>query len=128
MNDTTALTLWSDRHSAEGTDRGTNPGTKSGTSVPHHPPRRPLPRRAERTITMPIATARPASDPSPVAEPLPLPLLLTVKQTCQLLGLSRTSLHHLMVRGELRPIRIGTAVRFSVEHLHEFIDAHAADR
>jgi excisionase family DNA binding protein len=126
MNDTTALTLWNDPDGAGGTDRGTNPGTKSGTSVPHHPPRRPPLRRAERTITMPIAAARRASDRSPVAEPLPL--LLTVKQTCQLLGLSRTSLHHLMVRGELRPIRIGTAVRFSVEHLHEFIDAHAAER
>ena len=59
---------------------------------------------------------------------LPGPLLVTVKQACQMLGLGRTSLHHLVVNGELKPIRIGSAVRFSVGHLHEFIDAHATDR
>ena len=45
-----------------------------------------------------------------------------------MLGLGRTSIHHLMISGELKPIRIGSAVRFSVEHLHQFIDAHATDR
>lgn len=59
--------------------------------------------------------------------PVPPPLLVTVKLACQMLGLGRTSIHHLIVSGELKPIRIGTAVRFSVEHLREFINAHAAD-
>ena len=55
-------------------------------------------------------------------------LLVTVKQACQMLGLGRTSLHHLVVNGELKQVRIGSAVRFSVDHLHEFIDAHATER
>lgn len=69
-----------------------------------------------------VATSRPASTvPPPV-------LLVTVKQACEMLGLGRTSIHHLVRNGELTPIRIGTAVRFSIEHLHRFVDAHMADR
>lgn len=58
----------------------------------------------------------------------PAPLLVTVKQAGQMLGLGRTSIHHLVRSGQLKPVRIGAAVRFSVEHLREFVDAHAADR
>jgi excisionase family DNA binding protein len=58
----------------------------------------------------------------------PTPLLVTVKQACHMLGLGRTSIHHLVCSGELKPVRIGSAVRFSVEHLKDFINAHATDR
>ena len=75
-----------------------------------------------RTADTVITEQRPARPPSAP------PLLVTIKQACQMLGLGRTSIHYLMVSGELKPIRIGSAVRFSVEHLHQFIDAHAADR
>ena len=72
-----------------------------------------------RTPTDPVSDRRPSA---------PAPLLVTVKQACQMLGLGRTSIHHLVRSGHLKSIRIGTAVRFSVEHLQAFVDAHAADR
>jgi hypothetical protein len=67
MNDDTALTLWDGLGGTGGTDRGTNRGTKSGTSAPHDSPRRRPPQRTERTITMPVSTARPTDDSSPTA-------------------------------------------------------------
>ena len=124
MNTNADLTLWDDRDRAVGTDRGTNPGTKSGTGALQDPPRRRHQRRTERTV-MPATIARPTSDSSPIVEPPPL--LLTVKQTCHLLGLSRTSLHHLEVSGQLKPIRIGSAVRYVLAKVLEFIESRIAD-
>ncbi len=57
----------------------------------------------------------------------PPPLLVTVKQACQMLGVGRTSLHYLVVSGQIKQVRIGGAVRFSVDHLREFFDARIAD-
>ena len=56
----------------------------------------------------------------------PAPLLVNVRQACQMLGLGRTSIHHLVVSGQLKPVRIGKAVRFSVDHLRQFVDARSA--
>ncbi len=58
----------------------------------------------------------------------PAPLLVTVRQACQMLGLGRTSIHHLVRSGQLHPVRIGSSVRFSVDHLREFVVARSADR
>ena len=58
----------------------------------------------------------------------PAPLLVTVMQACQMLGLGRTSIHHLVRNGQLKPVRIGSSVRFSVDHLREFVVARSADR
>ena len=58
----------------------------------------------------------------------PAPLLVNVRQACQMLGLGRTSIHHLVRSGQLKPVRIGSSVRFSVEHLREFVVARSADR
>lgn len=55
----------------------------------------------------------------------PTPLLVTVRQACQMLGLGRTSVYHLVRTGRLKPVRIGGAVRFSVDHLRQFVDAQA---
>jgi excisionase family DNA binding protein len=51
--------------------------------------------------------------------------LVKVEEACQILSLSRTSVHFLVADGKLKAVRIGRAVRFSVEHLREFIDAHS---
>ena len=53
----------------------------------------------------------------------PAPLLVNVRQACQMLGLGRTSVYHLVRSGQLRPVRIGGAVRFSVDHLRQFVDS-----
>ena len=58
----------------------------------------------------------------------PAPLLVTVRQACQMLGLGRTSIHHLVRSGQLKPVKIGSSVRFSVDHLREFVVARSADR
>ena len=58
----------------------------------------------------------------------PPPLLVNVRQACQMLGLGRTSIHHLVRSGQLKPVRIGSSVRFSVEHLREFVVVRSADR
>lgn len=68
-----------------------------------------------------------STDASTIRPPsLAPPLLVTVKQACQMLGLGRTSIHHLIVSGQLKPVRIGRAVRFSVDHLREFVAARSA--
>jgi excisionase family DNA binding protein len=68
-----------------------------------------------------------STDPSTIRPPtLAPPMLVTVKQACQMLGLGRTSIHHLVVSGQLKPVRIGSAVRFSVDHLREFVAARSA--
>jgi excisionase family DNA binding protein len=58
---------------------------------------------------------------------LPGPLLVTVRQACQMLGLGRTSVDHFITTGRLRQVRIGGAVRFSVDHLREFVETQAAE-
>jgi predicted DNA-binding transcriptional regulator AlpA len=68
-----------------------------------------------------------STDVSTIRPPtLAPPLLVNVKQACQMLGLGRTSIHHLVVSGQLKPVRICGAVRFSVDHLREFVDALSA--
>ncbi len=57
----------------------------------------------------------------------PAPLLVTVRQACQMLGLGRTSIYHLARTERLRAIRIGGAVRFSVDHLRQFVDDQIAE-
>jgi excisionase family DNA binding protein len=57
------------------------------------------------------------------AGPTPAPLLVNVKQACRMLGISRTTLYHLVRRGEVKQLRIGSAVRYSIDHLREFANS-----
>jgi hypothetical protein len=41
--------------------------------------------------------------------------------------LGRTSIYHLVRSGQLKPIRIGGAVRFDVDHLREFVNSQATE-
>lgn len=47
-------------------------------------------------------------------------LLLTVRETCQILGISRSTLHKLTVAGTLKPRRVLNAVRFRREDVEAF--------
>jgi excisionase family DNA binding protein len=58
----------------------------------------------------------------------PAPLLVTVKQACEMLSLGRTSIYHLVCSGQLKPKKIGGALRFSVEHLREFANGDDLER
>ena len=55
------------------------------------------------------------------------PLLVTVPQAMTMLCVSRTTMYELMWRGALTPIRIGRSVRFSIEHLEQFVRDRIAE-
>jgi len=48
-------------------------------------------------------------------------LLVDVLQAAEMLSLSRSSIYQLIWNGQLTPVRIGRSVRFSVEHLEQFV-------
>lgn len=53
--------------------------------------------------------------------PQPPKLLYTKAQTCYALGLGQTTIDSLVIRKELKPIRIGRRVMFSLEELQRFV-------
>jgi excisionase family DNA binding protein len=53
--------------------------------------------------------------------PYQVPLLLSIKQTCRLLGLGRTSLYALMGSGQLRSVTVGRRRFVPREAIDEFI-------
>lgn len=50
-----------------------------------------------------------------------MPRLLSIKQACSILGLSRTSLYALMACGQLRSVTVGRRRFVSREAIEEFI-------
>jgi excisionase family DNA binding protein len=50
-------------------------------------------------------------------------LLLTIKQVQRALGISRSMVYHLVQRGELRVIHIGTAIRVRQSEIRRFLQA-----
>ena len=56
------------------------------------------------------------------------PLLVSVAQTLNLLGIGRTSLYELMASGEVVPVRIGRSVRFVLKDLEAFVERLRAAR
>ncbi len=56
----------------------------------------------------------------------PSPLLLTPRDAAKALAICEKSLFNLTRRGELRPVRIGRAVRYDLADLRRWIDAAKA--
>ena len=54
-------------------------------------------------------------------------LLVSVARAGEILSLSRSSIYQLIWTDQLTPVRIGRSVRFSVEHLEEFVADRTAD-
>jgi excisionase family DNA binding protein len=50
---------------------------------------------------------------APLQEPARVPKMLTAAEVRKILGISRPTLRALEQRGELQPLRIGTALRFA---------------
>ena len=48
-------------------------------------------------------------------------LLLTEKEVCQTLSLSRSTLRRLMAQGAIRSIRIGRSIRFPMVEVERFV-------
>lgn len=55
------------------------------------------------------------------------PLLVTVSEAARLLALGRTSIYQLMWADELRPVRIGKSVRFTIAELERFVAERELD-
>ena len=58
--------------------------------------------------------------PTPPARPK---LLLTVKEAAEQLGIGQTLLRELELRGDIRALRLGRAVRFEYDELERFVQA-----
>ncbi|MGI9053931.1 MAG: helix-turn-helix domain-containing protein [Ilumatobacteraceae bacterium] len=50
------------------------------------------------------------------------PLLVTVEQAGEILGLSRTTIYELINRGELQAVHVGRSLRFPVSELERFVE------
>jgi hypothetical protein len=57
------------------------------------------------------------SEPGPVAAPL----VLTINETCRALSLSRTSVHGLIVKGQLNAVKNGTRTLVLMDSIRAFI-------
>ena len=49
------------------------------------------------------------------------PLLVDITQAAAILAISRSSIYQLIWNEQLTPIRIGRCVRFSIEHIEDFV-------
>jgi len=60
----------------------------------------------------------------PHSQPAPgfLPLLVTVNQAAELLGIGRTTIYALIEAGELRSVKRGSSRRIPVKAIHHYID------
>ena len=55
----------------------------------------------------------------------PEPLLLTIEQAAERLGIGRTQLYSLMTSGELQVVRIGKCVRVPARALADWVDSRS---
>ena len=60
-----------------------------------------------------------------VAGGAPEPLLLTIEQAAERLGIGRTHLYSLMTSGELQVVRIGKCVRVPARALADWVDSRS---
>jgi excisionase family DNA binding protein len=56
-----------------------------------------------------------------------MPLLLTVKQAADLLGMGRSTVYELIDAGELRSVKRGASRRIPLKAIHEYIDSLLED-
>src|SRR5438132_1472740 len=88
---------------------------------------------SERRQTPPHADRHDRSMPNdPAAQPaadagLGPPLLYRVEQVAKLLGLSRATVYELLLKGEIRSLKIGAARRVPAAAVTEFIERRLAD-
>lgn len=55
------------------------------------------------------------------------PLLVSITQAAAILAVSRSSIYQLIWKEQLTPIRIGRSVRFTIEHIEDFVARRVAE-
>ena len=80
-----------------------------------------------RRTTRNPAVLTPASA-TPDAKATMRPLLVSVTEATNLLGIGRTTLYELIGDGHVAPVKIGRSVRFVVDELETFVEALRAAR
>lgn len=55
------------------------------------------------------------------------PLLISIAQAAAILAVSRSSIYQLIWNEQLTPIRIGRSVRFTIEHVEDFVARRVAE-
>jgi excisionase family DNA binding protein len=53
---------------------------------------------------------------------MPRPLLLTVNEAAELIGLGRTTIYKLMDAGDLASVHVGKSRRVPLDEVYDFID------
>lgn len=56
------------------------------------------------------------------------PLLIRVEDAATMLAVSPAHIYKLAKRGALPSVRVGTALRFKPQDIHDYIDAQSSDR
>ena len=54
------------------------------------------------------------------------PELMTVREACEYLRISRSSVYRAVGAGELPVVKLGRSTRFTLPHLEAFVNAHTA--
>jgi excisionase family DNA binding protein len=61
-------------------------------------------------------------DHQPDSPTSPVPLLLTVQQAAEMLGIGRSTIYELLAAGELRSIKLGGSRRIPVSAVREYVE------
>ncbi len=90
-------------------------GTSRFVDVPH---------RSPRCLYMDMTTTSAATTNH---EEATRPLLISIAQAAAILAVSRSSIYQLIWNEQLTPIRIGRTVRFTIEHVEDFVARRVAE-
>ena len=67
-------------------------------------------------------TATGADGPAVPSTSAVVPLLLTVNQAAQLLGIGRSTLYELIETGDVRSVKVGASRRIPLKAVHDYVD------
>ena len=85
-------------------------------------------RRQRPASSVPDVIESQREHPQAAQEDEPMtPLLLTVKQAAEMLGISRTTLYELMKAGEIRSVKRGASRRIPRQVVYDYVDRLIAD-
>lgn len=79
------------------------------------------------TQEVPLVSFTHPPDHGPAPTPAIMPLLLTVNQAAQMLGIGRSTFYELIDTEEIRSVKVGASRRIPLKAVHEYIDRLLGD-